>query len=141
MTDRADIDGQVLQSAAAALGAVRLAELLAIFEARIEWLSDALVATQNDRAALLARVHQCRGSAASLGFIGLDRALAEIEQWLAPGAAQAAPMMRQSDATQRETADSSRLSDALRAAWQSSLAVAVLHSADLRIHRPSGSKR
>lgn len=138
MGDRAFVDAEVFRSVADVLGAARLAGLLDIFETRIAWLGDALLDPQGDRAALLASLHQSRGSALSLGFAGLDRTLAEIQQRLSPEAAQAAG---RSDASVSEAPALRGLGEAMMAAWQSSLAAAEAQSPELRRHRSTGSNR
>lgn len=120
------VDAAILRSVTGLLGAPRLAELLGVFEARIAWLGEALAALPDGHAAILASLHQSRGSAVSLGFTGLDRALAEIQQRLGPEMARG---------------DLDDLGEAMRRAWQACLAEAALHSPELRHHRPFGSNR
>lgn len=141
MSDVDGIDAEVLRSVAKALGAVRLAELLVIFEARIGWLSTAVAATPGDPSGLLATLHQSRGSAASLGFTRLDRALAGIEQWLKPAAAHDARFTARIDVPGRDVPRLSELVAALEGAWQASLAAAAKHVPGLRHQRPFGSNR
>jgi len=135
------VDARVLRAAAEAVGALRLAELLVIFEARIGWLSDALAGTSGDPAALLAALHKSRGSAASVGFTGLGRALAEIERRLDPDADHAAHVTSRLDVPGNNALPLFELGSAMRAAWQASLVAAVLHVPELHHHRPCGSKR
>ena len=141
MSNRVIVDPHGLRSAIGALGAARLAELMVILEVRIEWISYALAATPGDRAALLASLHQSRGSAVSLGFSRLNRALADVEQRLNLETIQAAAGNWRSDAVGSEEACLFGLGDVVRAAWQVSLAVAVRHSPELGFHRPFASNR
>lgn len=141
MPDQPIIDAGLLSAASGALGVARLAGLLVIFEARLAGLGAALMAEGGDRAALVATLHQSRGSAVSLGFSGLERALAHAELWLAVQAPQAADGTSRGVTPGSEAPDPSGLCEAVREAWRASLAAAVLQLPELRHHRPFGSSR
>jgi hypothetical protein len=132
MTDRTAIDAGLLGAASGALGAARLAGLLVVLEARLASLSETFIAGRGDHAALLWTLHQSRGSAASLGFRRLERALADAERRLALEAAEGACP---SDAW---GSDAPGLGRAIMEAWQVSLAGAALQIPELRLHRPFG---
>lgn len=124
------------------LGISRLAELLDIFEARIELLSAALITLPCDQAGTLAVLHQSRGSAATLGFTGLEQVLADIERRLSPSVGNAS--CKSSGVRAPDTGAASLSHQAVNAlgeAWKSSLTAAALHIPELRHHRPCGSRK
>lgn len=142
VNDLSNVNRQLIRSAAITLGISRLAELLVVFEARIEWLTDALVALPYNHAGILATLHQSRGSAATLGFTALERVLADIEMQLSSGSDTVA--CRSSGGVARKlgaVSPSHHAVDTLREAWPAALAAAALHVPDLRHHRPFGSKK
>lgn len=141
MPDQPIIDAGLFRAASGALSVARLAGLLVIFEARIAGIGCALMAKGGDRAALLAAFHQSRGFALSLGFRGLERALANAELWAAAEAVQAADGTRRGASLGSEAPDPSGFCEAVREAWHSSLAAAALQLPELRHHRPFGSSR
>lgn len=130
MTDAERVDARLVRSAANALGISRFAELLVIFDARVGWLSTAPVTSPYDIAAIIAVLHQSRGSAASLGFTRLHRVLTDIERELDPGT------IKNVDGSY-----TGALQAGLDGIWQASLAAAASHVPALRRHPPFSSKR
>jgi HPt (histidine-containing phosphotransfer) domain-containing protein len=136
------VDGPLICSASMTLGVSRLAELLVVFEARIERLAAALAALPDNLGDILATLHQSRGSAATLGLTELERVLADIERRLSPGADNAVCGLS-GDLVPRMGVPSvsHQAVDAVGEAWRASLRAAFLHVPDLRHHRPFGSRK
>ena len=137
-----NVDKQLICSAAVTLGISRLAELLVVLEARIERLSAALITLPCDQADIIATLHQSRGSAATLGFTGLEGVLGDIETRLSSGAGNASCKLSDVRAPETGVASLSHQPvDALGEAWKASLTAAALHIPELRHHRPFGSRK
>jgi len=73
------IDRARIAAVAAAVGPRRLQELLLVLGGRVESLAAAAREFPESAEAFLAALHQSRGSAASLGLVGLAEALARLE--------------------------------------------------------------
>lgn len=146
INEGSSVDVRVLRSVAETLGMSRLAELLVIFEARIEWLEAALGALPADFGVLLHVLHQSRGSAASVGFNRLNKILAEVEQGLRLGAPNSGQLpskivARETDTPELGKPELGKPRGALGMAWQSSLETAAAYVPELNSYRPFGSKR
>jgi HPt (histidine-containing phosphotransfer) domain-containing protein len=74
-----DIDRARVAAVCAAVGPQRLRELMQILGARIETLAAAAEIFPEGAEDCLAALHQCRGSAASLGLVALAEGLARME--------------------------------------------------------------
>ena len=80
----------------AALGRPRFADLAEVFSQRLGDLLAALPGAEGARGKLIARTHQIRGAAGTLGLLALAEGLERLEMALAkPGADSAAAIMRQ----------------------------------------------
>jgi hypothetical protein len=77
------VDIDRISAVAKALGARRCGELLNVLEVRLHGLSAAIEALPANAADIVAALHQSRGSAASLGLVGLSLALTDIEAQVA----------------------------------------------------------
>jgi hypothetical protein len=77
--DVAAVDAERILCVSRALGAQRFGELLAILSVRLQRLSGAVARLPDDAAGLVAALHQSRGSATSLGLVGLAVVLTDLE--------------------------------------------------------------
>ena len=77
--DVAAVDAHRISCVADALGAHRFGELLVIFSVRLQRLSGAIEMLPADAPRLVAALHQTRGSATSLGLVGMAIVLADLE--------------------------------------------------------------
>ena len=142
IADFENVDRQLFYTAATTVGVSRLADLLIVFEVRIAWLSAALVALPHDQPAILATLHQSRGSAATLGFANLERVLADIESQLNQGQDNTAHSQTEGTAPEAGASSlSNQAVDTVWKTWRASLTAAILIVPELRHHRPCGIKR
>jgi hypothetical protein len=86
------VDVERIGSVSAALGAQRFGELLDMLSMRLLRLSAAIESLPGDAAGLVSALHQSRGSAASLGLVGLATALTDIEAQISRALSGGAPL-------------------------------------------------
>ena len=77
------IDVERIAAVSEALGVQRFGELMAILGIRLQRLSAGIEKLPECAAELVSALHQSRGSAASLGLVGLTIALTDIEAQIA----------------------------------------------------------
>jgi hypothetical protein len=77
------IDAERIAAVSKALGPQRFVELLTLLSVRLQCVSAAIELLPANARALLSLLHQSRGSAASLGLVGLGVILSEMEAQIA----------------------------------------------------------
>ena len=134
-----NVDRNLLYAAATTIGVPRLADLLIVFDRRITSLATALIALPHDQPGVIAKLHQSRGSAATLGFVELERVLADIETRLTQeidNTADNRPAVLSPEAGSQPPLHP--LVDAVGRSWQAALAAALSIVPELQHHRPCG---
>jgi hypothetical protein len=91
--DVESVDAERIAAVSKALGARRFGELLALLCMRLQRLAAAIEHLPADAAGLAAGLHQSRGSAASLGLVGLAEAMIHMEAQIARALGGAEPSM------------------------------------------------
>jgi HPt (histidine-containing phosphotransfer) domain-containing protein len=86
------VDAARIATLSNVLGNQRFGELLTILSVRLQRLSAAIEMLPGDASSLVSTLHQSRGSAASLGLVGLAQALTDIEAQIARMLGRAGPL-------------------------------------------------
>jgi hypothetical protein len=118
------VDAERIAAVSASLGARRFEELLDILSARLQRVSTAIETLPADAAGLVFALHQSRGSAASLGLVGLAAALTDIEAQIARAPRGFAPVPDAATLAALKSAGRT-----LQGAWQGALQAATRHGA------------
>jgi hypothetical protein len=127
------VDAERIAAVSESLGARRFEELLDILAVRLQRVSTALETLPADAAGLAFSLHQSRGSAASLGLVGLAAALTDIEAQIAGAPSGSAPMSNPAALAGLKSAG-----HALQGAWQAALLAATRHGAKGGQNQASG---